>query len=47
MRKLTEIDVNCYTARIFDVVTPEFNYKSDSPVDHVFIVMEFLESDLK
>lgn len=47
MRKLSALKTNCYTARIFDVIAPEFNPKSSSPIDYIFIVMEFEESDLK
>lgn len=48
MRKLSEVSHNCFTTKIFDVVTPpNFDYKSPEALDYIFIVMEYQSSDLK
>ena len=48
MRKLTSVSRNCFTTRIFDVITPaSFDYKTEEPLEYLFIVMEQQYSDLK
>ena len=48
MRKLSGVSRNCFTTKIFDVITPaDFDYKSPDALDFVFIVMEYQSSDLK
>ena len=48
MRKLTEQKSNCFTTKIYDVIIPEFvDIENDDPVDYIFIVMEYEQSDLR
>lgn len=43
MRKLSAIKENCFTVKILDVVTTEFDVESDDPIDCLFLVMDFVE----
>lgn len=47
MRKLTEQKNNCFTTHIYDVIFPEIDESSEDPLEYVFIVMDYEESDLK
>ena len=47
MRKLSLVKGNCFTTKIFDVVTPKFDPKSSEPLEYLFIVMDYDETDLK
>jgi mitogen-activated protein kinase 1/3 len=47
MRKLSEVKSNVYTVKIYDIIVPdEFDASTDDPLDHIFIVMEYIESNL-
>lgn len=46
MRKLSAIKGNCFTTKIFDIVVPDIDLDSESPVSYIFIIMEIEESDL-
>ena len=46
LRKLSEIDGNCFTIQIYDIIFPEFDVESADEVEYIFIVMEYEETDL-
>lgn len=43
MRKLSSIDGNVYTVKLLDVITGEFDTKTDDPIDYIFLVMTFVD----
>lgn len=47
MRKMTAISSNCFTALLYDVIAPDFRPEDPGPLPHLFIVMEFVDSDLQ
>ena len=48
LRKLSTVEGNVFIVKIFDVIVPpDFNSTDDCPVDHVFIVMECVNQNLK
>ena len=46
MRKLSEQSSNHFITRIYDLIMPEIDLKSDEAVDYIIIVMEYVETDL-
>ena len=46
MRKLSSIPNNEFTPKIYDVITPNIVMDSKSKLPHLFIVMEYVDSDL-
>lgn len=47
MRKLTSIDENYFTTMIYDVIVPDFDPDEYEELSHLFIVMEYVDSDLQ
>ena len=47
MRQMTSIQENCFTTKIYDVITPEFDPLNEDELTHLFIVMEYVDSDLQ
>ena len=47
MRKLSSIANNEFTPLIYDVIVPEIVNDSKTKLSHLFIVMEFIDSDLQ
>lgn len=46
MRKLTADPDNCYSTQIYDIVAPDLDLDTKSTVSHMFIIMEYIRSDL-
>lgn len=46
LRKFTEMRNNVFTTKILDVIAPTLNADKNSEISHIFIVMEYVESDL-
>ena len=46
MRKLTEQKSNCFTTHILDVIIPDVDPEIEDPIEFLFIVMDYEESDL-
>ena len=46
LRKYTEMRNNVFTTKILDVIVPTFNADKKSEISHIFIIMEYVESDL-
>ena len=46
LRKLTAISVNVFVTNIYDVIAPKIDLDSSAPVSHLFIVMEYIKTDL-
>lgn len=46
LRKLTAIGVNVFVTNIYDVIAPKIDLDSSAPVSHLFIVMEYIKTDL-
>ena len=47
LRKLSDIPNNQFTSKIFDIITPDFDPDSDELLPCLFIVMDYVETDLK
>lgn len=47
MRKLSSIPNNEFTPLIYDVIMPEIVNDSKTKLSHLFVVMEFIDSDLQ
>ena len=47
MRQMTSIQENCFTTKIYDVITAEFDPLNEDELTHLFIVMEYVDSDLQ
>ena len=43
LRQFTQMENNCHTTKIYDIITP----KNMENLDYIFIVMEFMQTDLK
>ena len=48
MRKLSMIKNNCFTVKLFDVITSDDDKdknitKTDEPIDYIFLIMEYIE----
>lgn len=46
LRKLTSDPDNVYSTQIYDIIAPEIEVDSKDPVSHLFLVMEYVQSDL-
>ena len=46
LRKLTFDPDNMFSTQIYDIIAPEIDLDSSSPVSHLFIVIEYVKSDL-
>ena len=46
MRKLSNIEGNCFTTHIFDIIVPDMDLSSEDPLDYIFMVMDIEDSDL-
>lgn len=47
LRKLSSIKSNVFTTKLYDIIIPEEVHKDNSPVDNIFLVMEYVEFDLR
>lgn len=47
MRKLTAVENNVFTSKVLDLITPEFDSSTSESLDHMFIVMECIDQNLK
>ena len=46
LRKMTAMPNNVFTTLIYDIITPELDITSTKQLSHMFIVMEYVDSDL-
>ena len=46
LRKLSAIEENVFTTKIYDVLTPAFDVHEDEPIEYMFLVMEMVEQTL-
>ena len=46
LRKITAIGANVFITNIYDVIAPKIDLDSSAPVSHIFIVMEYIKTDL-
>ena len=46
MRNLSSIPNNQFTTKIYDIITPDIVIDSKTELSHLFIVMEYVDSDL-
>lgn len=46
LRKLTADPDNAFSTQLFDIIAPEIDVDSKSAVSHLFLVMEYVQSDL-
>ena len=46
LRKTTAMPNNVFTTLIYDIITPELDITSTKQLSHMFIVMEYVDSDL-
>jgi mitogen-activated protein kinase 1/3 len=46
LRKLTSISSNQFTTLLYDIVIPNIDYDNSEPIQHIFLVMEMVATDL-
>lgn len=46
LRKLSAIQDNCFTTKIYDIIIPDIDVNSADPIEYLFIVMDREETDL-
>lgn len=46
LRKLTACPNNVFTTKLYDIIMPEMDVESEEDVSHLFLVMEFVSTDL-
>ena len=46
LRKLSALQNNVFTTKIYDIIVPEIDLTTNSPIAYIFMVMDIEETDL-